>query len=98
MKRVQLRSGQRVQAERQPSILFDFLRSYDKALAGATGQQRDARVDPENLKNLPGLFEESRCDENQAKRNLGGAQSLTKILCPFLKIPFIKWPGPMSCD
>jgi len=48
----QLRAGQMMKREHQPGVLLHFARAGDQPVAGAAGQQRDLRVNPEDFQHL----------------------------------------------
>ncbi len=94
----ELRPRQPVKTQGDARVLLDLEGPHNEALAGATGQQRDAPVYAQDVQDLLRAREEARGHEHQPKRHRGRAQLPAKILRPSLQTRLLELPGPMIRD
>jgi hypothetical protein len=95
---VQNRTRQRIQRQGHASVGLDFLRTGDKAGAGAARQQWDARVNAENFEDLFGVGKIAGRHEYEPERHLRGTQLLAQILGPLPQAGFIEISRPVRGD
>ena len=95
VKRLQLRARQRMEREHQPGVLLDLGAAHDEALAGAAGEERNARVDAEDFKNLFCVRKKLRRHEDEPERNVRRGEPPAQLFGPSLKPGFVEAALPV---